>query len=545
MINIFTAGTAQLKQEIVKNTFDPRHFFYKLLALSPGLKIREQSQTLHQSQDAYENFKKYLLKNCTNINQILDLSLSLCENYNFYPYYKSSYLELKSKLTSYTLDLDAKIHYIKELNVNTKQFQTELRYFLLLSGLYTFSMSPVANTATLPKKIMMLCNDTITETAASELAKIFIKQAEDFLSDGLNLTAKGENARRITNYIGIDLYPRFFQKEKLHRKINSAYDVPILNGLIQRKNNLFYKTLKFNNSKKSISKESVYNCLTPFITYPDHKTFDAHAMTNYLLERIFNFNFLYTAAIVYHQTYTYITPSIRRSKKRMAETVFEKLFNDMLSFLFFYPLPRYRLFLLDFISKHLVSPSINFSLSYINGFFHQTFVYFPLVDILFTYLLKLYYISTKNDLDNHTHSSTILTDLKNALNISTYSEYFKNYQSFTENKSFHHIFTGIYKIPALLNYININSQNIKIIEDCATELIQKYMIENSGPFRQNQLQSKSFEFSDMMNSFNQLVFSDIEKFNQHIITSYSLPKLNYVPVPFAFFFTDNYVSEII
>lgn len=154
MINIFTAGTAQLKQEIVKNTFDPRHFFYKLLALSPGLKIREQSQTLHQSQDAYENFKKYLLKNCTNINQILDLSLSLCENYNFYPYYKSSYLELKSKLTSYTLDLDAKIHYIKELNVNTKQFQTELRYFLLLSGLYTFSMSPVANTATLPKDVM-------------------------------------------------------------------------------------------------------------------------------------------------------------------------------------------------------------------------------------------------------------------------------------------------------------------------------------------------------------------------------------------------------
>lgn len=553
MIDIFTPGTAQLKRQILKSDFNAEHFFCKLLALAPGLKIREwckngsNEEAIYCNEILYKEFKNRLKEKCQNIEQIMELSIFLCQNYDFHSYYKSLYLDepkstdfLNSKFKPYYRS------YIEQLDSNLKNFQTELKYFLFLSGLYTYSLSPSIS-KTLPQSIQSLYSNANMEHAtAKSLANSFTKQAHSFYTDGLSITKNPSFPK--TTYIGECAYPDFFQSKNGHKKINSMYDIPILTGFIRRKDNLFYKCLKFN--KFNLSWLTIQNFLNNFVIYPPTQPsdFDTHAMTDYLLERISNFNFFYAIPVLYVQMLDYLFHIFKQEESATLEDIDEKIFCDMLSFLPFYPLPRQRLLLLQFISNKICLAPINFSFAHLNGFFYQTFIYFPLIDITFTYLLRLYHTQKDIKLNSSSIIKNIFESLKDEFNSQKYTEYFHHYRNFILDQETYHMFNTASLLPSFSKYLQPGNteqtsfhkkDNNEIIWIDFTRQIKEYAFNESGPFKNYWTQLTNFNFDSMMNSFNHAGFSDIKKMNQHIMTAYDLSEFNYIPISFMFLFINE------
>lgn len=554
MINIFTPGTASLKQKITEQKFDSRQFFCELLALAPGLKIRECCKNLsngkstNYNENLYERFKSYLEESCENIEQIMDLSVLLCQNYDFHSYYRSLYLE--PNVTSLQNFRYKKFYssYIEKLDSNLQNFQLELKYFLFLSGLYTYSSAP-SLPKTLPQSMQMLSNHAnIDSTTAKKFANHFRKQAHDFYIDGLSCI-ENESSTAKDAYIAKYIYPYFFQEKNNYKKVTSMYDVPILNGLNKRKGNLFYRCLKFDDFE--LSWAELHKFLNNFIMDFQIWTtsFDVCAMTDYLLERIFNFNFLYAIPILRCQIFNYLSHTFPKSDIDTFGNIEEKLLRDMFSFLPFYPLPRQRILLLHFICNSIALAPINLSFAYLNGFFYQTFIYFPLVDVVFTYLLRLYYTQKYNDLKEQKEDimKNILKNLKNEFDSPKYSDSFSSYCSFALDQKAYKMFNIITSFPPFADYLYSHdpkntSHDIKEIGDdeelgtLFTQQVTNYALNKSGFSETYWSRLRNFNWRNVMDSFNHAVFLDIKKINQHIITTYSLPEFNYIPIPFIFSF---------
>ena len=570
MKNLFSVGTDALKSEIISDKFSQNYFFYKLIDMAPALRIKDWCNITSYEKNQFAIFQKKVCTECHDIHQLFLLAYKLCQNYNFFPYFYTSYrkimpiLETRNELTNqvdiynelaryYVLPIGKQnLSFIKS---HASHFKKELEIFLLLSSTYTYSrIPPITNTvsnAIIASSMNSHSNKKVI-TEARKVAHKFAIQKNSFIHDGLSFLENSQNKQdNFPNYIGTYIYPDIFNAPKRsHIQLDSIYDFIVLNSLTKKQNNPFFQLLRSSSYEKKIAALSdtpnqsadipmIYTkrladlnmsaFLDFFISASDtsksllfEQSYDSRFITDYIFERIFNLNYIATLSMLWYKQATYHHFDLSTIKND-----WNLFFNTMLGFLFFYPLPEFRISLSKFLWPYLTPTHANrLTISpYLNGFFFQTFVYFPLIDIVFTYLLRIF---KKSPIE-------IYKDLKNSL-CSNYQE------KFIENKKL----TLIQKVnpsPFARKQRLINSRDI---ENFYVDFLYQLFTDKNNFYLKTLSHQKKYNFEKLLYSCpsNGLSF-DIENINAHVMDYYQLSSLKKILFPFSSEFIHlMYISQL-
>lgn len=596
MKNLFSIGTSNIKKEIISDKFSSREFFYKLLDLAPALKIKEwcnitsyeefmgyKNNSGKDAEKGYDKFKQQVQTKCHTIHQLFLLAYKLCQNYDFFSYfymsghYMQPFLGSPKITPGYEIDRMYSINsrlqaqnqsktnllFIKE---HLPLFKKELENFLLISSAYTFSMD--SNTkSNLSNAILELSQDTISKQDSKQIASIFSVQKNSFLHDGLSLTSSSD-------YIGKYIYPDFFNlsETKKHVKLNSIYDLIILDGLTKKAHNPFFKLCRNSNYVKKISFDpykaisnltgnenpELFEKINKIIHKNTKKrleglelssfskffaeesligkkscqqSYDSQFITDYIFERIFNLNYIASLSK------TWANPGIYEGHGDLSKKeIWDMFFKGILGFLFLYPLPKFRLSISEFLFPFLgglaypnpiSTPAAQLLISpYLNGFFFQTFVYFPLIDIVFTYLLRLF--NPSNDI--------IFEQLKNILSNTYQQTINKNSESTFIKKIISSPFSSSFDIKP-----EIDGQiNFFIDFFC-------YLFTDEESFYLQELSAiRNYNFANLLYSCTSKgLFFNIECINRHIMNFYQLRNYETILFPFSSEFVySTYISQL-